>query len=234
VIPQFNASPPFSFGDLLPNFNPMMLLHGEQFLEIRQYPIPTSGRLTSTVKLLDVVDKGNAGIIVTGATTKDSSGREVFYNESTVFVRGAGGFNGPKKTTDRGPATAANDPPSRMPDATREEKTSEDQAALYRLSGDRNPLHIDPEFSRVGGFKVPILHGLCFFGIAVKHVAQQYGQIKNVKVRFAGPVVPGQTLRTDMWKEGPKVLFVMTVVETGKMCIAGGGAELLDDGKSRL
>src|ERR1700755_705273 len=108
VIPQFNAVPAFSFGDILPNFSPMMLLHGEQFLEIRQFPIPTSGKLSSTVKLLDVVDKGNASIVVTGSTSKDVKGRDVFYNESTVFVRGAGGFDGPKKPKDRGPATAAN------------------------------------------------------------------------------------------------------------------------------
>jgi len=222
-------------GDVLPNFSPMMLLHGEQFLEIRQFPIPTSGKLVSRVKLLDVVDKGKSGIIVTGSTTKNANtGEEVFYNESTIVVRGAGGFDGPRQPKDRGAATAPNEPPKRAPDAVKEEKTSEDQAALYRLSGDRNPLHIDPSFSAVGGFKEPILHGLCFFGIATKHVVQKYGMIKNVKVRFAGPVIPGQTLRTEMWKEGNKIIFVVKVVETGKLCIAGAGAELLDRGKTKL
>lgn len=135
---------------------------------------------------------------------------------------------------DRGAATASNKPPSRQPDKVTEEKTTEEQAALYRLSGDRNPLHIDPAFSSVGGFKVPILHGLCFFGISVKHVVKEFGMIKNVKVRFAGTVLPGQTLRTEMWKEGNKILFQARVVETGKLCIAGGGAELLDAGKTKL
>jgi multifunctional beta-oxidation protein len=234
VIPPFNAEPPYNMGEILPNFSPMMLLHGEQYLEIRQFPIPTSGTLTSTVKLVDVIDKGKSGLVVQGATTKDESGNDVFYNESTIFVRGSGGFGGPKTGKDRGAATAANEPPSRAPDAVKEEKTSEDQAALYRLSGDRNPLHIDPGFAAVGGFKEPILHGLCFFGIATKHVVQTYGMIKNVKVRFASPVMPGQTLRTEMWKSGDKITFIVKVVETGKVCIAGGGAELLDGGKTKL
>jgi multifunctional beta-oxidation protein len=235
VIPPFNAVPPFEMSDVLPNFNPMMLLHGEQYLEIRQHPIPTEAETVSYPFLLDAVDKGKAGILVLGSVTKDKrTGKDLFYNESTTFVRGSGGFGGPSKMKDRGAATAANEPPKRDPDAVTEEKTTEEQAALYRLSGDRNPLHIDPSFSKVGGFKVPILHGLCFFGIAVKHVVARFGQIKNVKVRFVGTVLPGQTLRTEMWRSGNKVLFQMKVVDTGKLCIAGAGAELLDGGKTKL
>ena len=227
VIPPFGASTPWDMDQVMPNFNPMMLLHGEQYLEIRKFPIPTSAKLVSYPKLIEVVDKGNAAILFSGTTTKDANtGEDVFYNESAVFVRGSGGFGGPSKGTDRGPATAAYKPPQRAPDNVVEEKTSPDQAALYRLSGDRNPLHIDPEFSKVGGFKDPILHGLCFFGISGKHVYQSYGQFKNIKVRFAGVVIPGQTLRTEMWKEGKMVIFQTKVVETGKLCIAGAGAEL--------
>ena len=154
----------------------------------------------------------------------------VFYNESAVFVRGSGGFGGPSKGQDRGRSTASYKPPQRTPDNVIEEKTSPDQAALYRLSGDRNPLHIDPDFSKVGGFKDPILHGLCFFGISGKHIYQTYGQFKNIKVRFAGVVIPGQTLRTEMWKEGNIIVFQTKVVETGKLCIAGAGAELAGQG----
>ncbi|KAK4552303.1 bifunctional hydroxyacyl-CoA dehydrogenase/enoyl-CoA hydratase fox2 [Recurvomyces mirabilis] len=235
VIPTFNAVAPFSMSELVPNFSPMMLLHGEQYLEIRSFPIPTEAATTSYPKLVEVVDKGNAGIIVTGSTTVDKkSGKELFYNESTVFIRGAGGFNGPKKGTDRGAATRVYKAPSRAPDAVVEEKTTEDQAAIYRLSGDRNPLHIDPEFSKVGGFKTPILHGLCFFGFAGKAVLNTYGPYRNIKVRFAGVVLPGQTLITEMWKEGNTVIFQTKVKDTGKLCIAGAGAELMDGGKSKL
>jgi multifunctional beta-oxidation protein len=176
VIPPFNAVPPFSFSEILPNFSPMMLLHGEQYLEIKQFPIPTEATLVSYPGLVDVVDKGNAGIVVQKTTTVDkNTGKELFYNESTVFVRGSGGFGGPRAMKDRGAATAPNKPPQRPADKIVEEKTTDEQAAIYRLSGDRNPLHIDPEFSKIGGFKVPILHGLCFFGIATKHILTSYG-----------------------------------------------------------
>jgi len=115
----------------------MMLLHGEQFLEIKKYPIPTSGTLVSYPRLLEVVDKGAAAIVRTGITTVNkATGEDVFYNEMTVFLRGCGGFGGPKKAEDRGASTAANAPPKRSPDAVVEEKTTEEQAAIYRLSGD--------------------------------------------------------------------------------------------------
>lgn len=233
VIPPFGASVPWEYGDIMPNFSPMMLLHGEQYLEIRKFPIPTSAKLISYPKLVEVVDKGNAAVMVTGSITKDANtGEEIFYNEGTTFIRGSGGFGGPSKGGNRGASTAVHKPPQRNPDKVVEEKTSEDQAALYRLSGDRNPLHIDPEFSKVGGFKDPILHGLCFFGISGKHIYQSFGAFKNIKVRFAGTVIPGQTLRTEMWKEGKMIIFQTKVVETGKLCIAGAGAELMEEGKA--
>ncbi|KAK2739563.1 bifunctional hydroxyacyl-CoA dehydrogenase/enoyl-CoA hydratase fox2 [Myotisia sp. PD_48] len=237
VIPWFNSKTPWKTGDIVLNFNPMMLLHGEQYLEIRKYPIPTSADLISYPKLIDVVDKGNAALVVIGHTTKDAkTGEDVFYNESTMFIRQAGGFNGsPKPTAARAPgATAAYNPPKRPADIVVEEKTNEDQAALYRLNGDRNPLHLDPKLSRVGGFKTPILHGLCTLGISGKHIFQKYGAFKNMKVRFAGVVLPGQTLKVEMWKEGNTVIFQTTVVETGKPAISGAGVELLADASPKL
>lgn len=235
VIPPFNAEMPFDYDSIVPNFSPMMLLHGEQFLEVRKFPIPTAARLVSRGKLLEVVDKGSAAIAKVGITTVEkSSGQDVFYNEMTVFLRGCGGFGGPTKGQDRGASTAANKPPSRMPDVVVEEKTSEEQAAIYRLSGDYNPLHVDPDFAKMGGFKAPILHGLCSFGFAGKAVYERFGAFKNIKVRFAGPVIPGQTLVTEMWREGKKVIFQTKVKETGKLAIAGAAAELMDSGKSKI
>ncbi|KAL5891353.1 bifunctional hydroxyacyl-CoA dehydrogenase/enoyl-CoA hydratase fox2 [Pyricularia oryzae] len=227
VIPQFNADMPFSMDEVVPNFNPMMLLHGEQYLEIKKYPIPTSAKLKSYGKLLEVVDKGNAAVLRNGVTTVHAeTGEEIFYNEASIFLRGSGGFGGPKKAQDRGASTAANTPPKRSPDVVVEEKTTEEQACIYRLSGDYNPLHVDPQFAKMGGFPQPILHGLCFFGISGKAVYQQFGKIKNIKVRFAGVVMPGQTLVTEMWKEGNKIIFQTKVKETGKLAIGGAAAEL--------
>lgn len=235
VIPPFSADAAFSFDEIVPNFNPMMLLHGEQYLEVRKYPIPTAAKLVSRSRLLEVVDKGSAAIAKTGVTTViEATGEELFYNEMTVFLRGCGGFGGQKRAADRGASTAANKPPARAPDVVVEEKTTEEQAAIYRLSGDYNPLHIDPAFAKMGGFKAPILHGLCFFGIAGKAVYEKFGQFKNIKVRFAGTVVPGQTLVTEMWKEGNKVVFQAKVKETGKLAIAGAAVELVTGAKGKL
>ncbi|KAF8464049.1 hypothetical protein BDZ91DRAFT_730630 [Kalaharituber pfeilii] len=228
VIPYFNSELPFSFSDILPNFSPMMLLHGEQYLEIRKFPIPTQCQTINFPKLVEVVDKGAAAVVVTGVVTKDANtGEDLFYNESTTFIRGSGGFGGPTRGSDRGPATHAYAPLSRAPDAVVEERTTPEQAALYRLSGDRNPLHIDPEFSKIGGFKIPILHGLCTMGISGKHVYTKYGKWKSIKVRFVSAVLPGQTLVTEMWKEANKVIFQVKVKETGKLAIAAAGVELL-------
>ena len=227
IVPTYFAKMPFETKDIIPNYDQRMLLHGEQYLELKTWPIPTKGELMTETNLVEVVDKGNAALVRRGSTTKDASGKEVFYNESLSFIRGSGGFGGQKKGSDRGAATAANTPPKRSPDKVVEEKTSEDIAALYRLLGDRNPLHIDPEFSAKGGFKVPILHGLATFGISGKHVYQAYGPYKNIKVRFSGTVLPGETIVTEMWKEGNKVIYQVKIKETGKLAISGAGAELL-------
>lgn len=202
-------------------------------LTLLPFALQTSGTLKSTTNLIEVVDKGNAAIVRRGNTTTDESGRPVFYNESVAFIRNSGGFGGGRKPSYRGAATAANNPPSRSPDKVVEEKTSEDLAALYRLMGDYNPLHIDPAFSKVGGFETPILHGLATFGISGKHVYQAYGPYKSIKVRFAGTVLPGQTIVTEMWKEGSKIVYRAKVKETGKPCISNAAVELMG-GKSSL
>ena len=235
VIPPFGADTPFSFADIVPNFSPTMLLHGEQYLEVRKWPIPTAAKLVSHARLLEVVDKGNAAIVRTGVDTVDArTGEPVFYNESVVFLRGCGGFGGAARPRDRGAATAPNPPPSRPADAIAEDRTAPEQAAVYRLSGDYNPLHVDPAFARLGGFDAPILHGLCFFGVAGRAVYDRFGPFRSLKVRFAGTVVPGQTLVTEMWREGARVVFQTRVKETGKLAIGGGGAELVGEDKGRL
>ncbi|KAF7730589.1 hypothetical protein EC973_001971 [Apophysomyces ossiformis] len=230
VIPSFTSMMSVPFGDFLPNFNPMMLLHGEQFLSLRK-PIPTSGTLKSQAHVVDILDKGKGAAVTIGVTTTDGSGEVVFENEFTLFIRGSGGFGGPKKGADRGAATASNTPPNRKPDAIVTEKTNEDQAALYRLSGDYNPLHIDPSMSAIGGFDVPILHGLCSFGVSGKHVLKTFGNndpasFKNIKARFAKHVFPGETLETQMWKEGSKVIFQTRVVERDVIAISNAAVEL--------
>ncbi|KAG5647424.1 hypothetical protein DXG03_000495 [Asterophora parasitica] len=233
VVPQFAASSGLPL-DWLPNFNPAKLLHGEQYLSIKA-PIPTSGELVNDVRLMEVLDKGKAAAVTTIVETRDKhTGQVIFENQSTVFIRGAGGFGGKTKGNDRGAASAANTPPKRAPDAVVEEKTSHSQAALYRLSGDSNPLHILPEFAAIGGFDQPILHGLCSMGIAAKHVLKTYGSYSDIKVRFAGVVYPGETIVTELWKEGGKVIFSAKVKERGTTVLAAAAATLVEATKAKL
>ena len=226
----FNSEFPYSFYEILPNFNPMLLLHGEHYLEIRKFPIPTKSETITYPKLVEVLDKGTAAAAIVSSTTKDSkTGEELFYNECTLFITGSGGFGG----ASRGPDRQSYAHPKRAPDAVTEERTTQEQAALYRLSGDRNPLHIDPDFSKVGGFKIPILHGLCTLGVASKNIYTTFGKWKSIKARFVGAVLPGQTLVIEMWKEGNRVIFQVKVKETGKLAIAMAGVELLPGEKAQ-
>lgn len=234
VIPQFPSQMEIPWDDFLPNFSPMLLLHGEQYLEIKKHPIPTSGKLTARAKVIEVLDKGKAASVVVETETRDEQGDLLFVNQGTIFVRGSGGFGGQSKGADRGAATSANKIPNRKPDHVVEEKTTEEQAAIYRLSGDYNPLHIDPEFAKIGKFPEPILHGLCFFGFSGKHVYATYGPYKNIKVRFAGSVFPKETLRTEMWKEGKKIIFQTKVVERDAVVISAAAAELMDTSAPKL
>ncbi len=228
-IPWFRAALPFTYEEILPDWHASKFLHGEIYLEVCKYPIPTTASLITYPRLLHVLDKKKAAVVTTAYTTRDAqTGEVVFYNESSIYVRDAGGFGGSSEVpqAQRIPQTSL---PSRTPDFSLEEQTSNEQAALYRLNGDTNDLHIDPAVAKRTGFPRPILHGLAFFGIAGKHIYQQYGAYRNIRVRFVGTVLPGQTLRTEAWKsrDDDVVLFQMRVLETGKLCISGGRTEML-------
>jgi multifunctional beta-oxidation protein len=241
MIPFFTPDVVHHHRNIFPNFTLGQSLLAEHYLEIRKYPIPTSGNLTTTSKLLGVLDKGNSAIAITGYTTRDSVTDEiVFYNEVTFFMRGCGGFGGQREPSGGMSMGSASRryalPVDRAPDAVAEYKTSKEQAALYRLTGDTISMHIDPKVSVQGGFPTPILHGACFMGIAGKQIFEIYGAFKSINVKFSGLVIPGDTLKTDIWRERGSqvnwVLFRMTVVETGKICIAGGVVELVNPVKT--
>jgi acyl dehydratase len=205
VLPTFAVVP--SFTALLNvsmqlGANPMMILHGEQKI-ILYRPIPPSGELTTVAEVKGIYDKTKGASVLVEAKTVDDKGEPLFDNWFTTFVRGEGGFGG-----DRGPEPLKADPPARAPDFSMSEKTTPEQALLYRLSGDLNPLHADPGFAKMAGFDRPILHGLCSYGHAGRAVLKHAcgGDPKRMKtfaVRFAGVVFPGDTLITEGWQIEP-------------------------------
>lgn len=217
----------------MPNVDLSKSLLGEHYLEILKWPIPTSGSLISDRTNVELQDKGSSAISIIGYSTRDAvTGDTVFYNKVTFVMRGAGGFGGSKGKQKTEPNTAPWIPANKesIPDVTMSFKTSEEQAALYRLCGDREAIHIDPEVSRVGGHQAPILHGHCTMGIAATHVYRTYGPLRSINTRFLGVVIPGQTLRTDMWRDGQVsdgISFRVKVVETGN-AVAIGRVSLLD------
>ncbi len=206
------------------------ILHGEQYLEVKR-PLPQRATLEHRVRIKDIFDKGKNALVVTEVKSYDDAGELLLVNELTTVVRGAGGWGG-----DRGPTGDVNTPPDRAPDASTEEPIAETQALLYRLSGDWNPLHADPSFATAFGFPRPILHGLCTFGYAARHVIKAFAKnkdaryFKSIKARFADSVFPGETLITEMWKESDtKVVFRCKVKERDKVVITGAAVELYEE-----
>jgi 3-hydroxyacyl-CoA dehydrogenase/3a,7a,12a-trihydroxy-5b-cholest-24-enoyl-CoA hydratase len=232
VMPQSNAmlAEAKTGGLKLPGMNYGLdrVLHGEQYTEIRG-PLPRAAKLKHIFKLKHAYDKAPNAVIVFGVSSVDEHGEEIVYNEMTSFVKGAGGWGG-----DRGPSADVNVPPAREPDAVIEEATDANQTLLYRLSGDWNPLHADPAFAKAFGYDRPILHGLCTYGHVGRHVIKAMlgndpGRFKSIKVRFAEPVFPGETLVTKMWKETDNRVIVETSVkERGKVVIKNAVVEFYD------
>jgi acyl dehydratase len=230
VLPPFGVIPPFpALMGLLAvegmDINLMMLLHGEQYMEIRKHPVPTAGKLTTYPRVANIYDKGKGALIELEAETKDEAGDVVYYNVFGTFIRGEGGFGGEK-----GPA-AGNVPPERAPDKVVEMKTLPQQALIYRLSGDINPLHADPNFASMAGYEKPILHGLCTFGFACRAVLKAYcdndpEKFKSVKVRFSRHIFPGETIITEMWDEGGRIVFQVKTAERGEVAISNAAVEL--------
>lgn len=182
------------------SYGPEQVLHGEQLTELRR-PLPPRARLVHRARIEELWDKGRMAVVVTAIETSDDDG-PLAYHEVTTFVRGAGGWGG-----ERGPARAEHAPPDRAPDAVREQAVGRTQALLYRLSGDTNPLHVDPAAAKAFGFERPILHGLCTFGFAARHVIEAMAggdprRLRSIRVRFSDVVYPGDTLVTEMWDEG--------------------------------
>ncbi len=187
------------------SFNFGKLLHGSQQIRIHA-PLPPSGRLNVSSEVVDIQDKGEGknAILTFKGTGTDDHGNVIAESLSTAVIRGEGGFGGQP-----GERAAAPEIPDRPADAVVALPTTEDQPLIYRLSGDRNPLHSDPWFAQtLAGFPKPILHGLCTYGVAGRVLVAELGggdasKIKAVGARFTSPVFPGETLTTSVWRTEP-------------------------------
>jgi acyl dehydratase len=218
VLPSFGVVP--VFGMLMGligvdglAINPMMLLHGEQDLVVHQ-PVPTAAKVANEGRIAAVYDKGKGALVILETETRLAEGQLLCTNRFSAFIRGEGNFGGQP-----GPQPG-NTPPDRTPDVVAESPTLPQQALLYRLSGDKNPLHADPAMAALGGFDRPILHGLCSYGMVCKAVVDHaldggVTKVRRYQARFAGVVFPGETLVTSMWREGDQVIVATKTKERG-------------------
>ncbi len=204
------------------SFNPAMLVHGEQAIELHS-PIPVDGEIETVGEIAGIYDKGKGAVIeTTSVSTLVSSGEPLFSSTSSVFIRGEGGWGG-----DRGPSGPKNVPPEAPPTHSVTYQTREDQALLYRLSGDRNPLHSDPSFAKRGGFDRPILHGLCTYGFTGRALLHSLcdsdpAKFTSMAGRFSSPVMPGEALTVNMWVTGDGEAVFQTQGADGRVVLDAG------------
>lgn len=187
------------------------VVHGSQSVRLHR-PIPADGTATTTTKIAEIQDKGSAAVIIQESETVSADGEKLWTSRSGIFARGEGGFGGERGTSEKVAY------PEREADHTLEVATLPQQALIYRLCGDRNPLHSDPAFAEAAGFPRPILHGLCSYGLVLRAVVDEVlgGDVTRVHgygVTFGGIFFPGETMRIRVWEEGTQLLVAATVVE---------------------
>ena len=209
--------------DKVGSFNPMMMVHGEQGIELFD-EIPPSGEVENIGKITGIWDKGTAAVLEYETTSTDAAiGKTLMKTRASLFCRGEGGWGG-----ERGPSEKI-EFPERAADHEITYKTREDQALTYRLSGDRNPLHSDPSFAAMGGFEKPILHGLCTWGFTGRALLSALcsgdpSKFKSMNSRFSKIVIPGDELTVSMWVDGNRALF-RTANQNGDVVIDQGTFE---------
>ena len=202
--------------------NPVLIVDGERNITFHK-PVPAEAKIKTRGRVLGVFDKGDKGAVVVNETIiTDEAGDPIATIQSALVARGDGGFGGPSEGQPE-PHTV----PTRAPDRSVDMATAPGQALIYRLSGDRNPLHADPEFAKRAGFPRPILHGLCTYGITCRAVLQTYADydaaaFKSHAARFSSPVFPGETITVDLWQDGPVISFEARIKDRGVTCIRNG------------
>jgi len=202
--------------------NPVLIVDGERNITFHK-PVPPEAKVKTKSRVLGVFDKGEKGAVVVNENIiTDEAGDPIVTIQSALVARGDGGFGGPSEGQPEPHVV-----PSRAPDRSIDMVTAPGQALIYRLSGDRNPLHADPEFAKRAGFPRPILHGLCTYGITCRAVLQTYADydaaaFKVHAARFSSPVFPGETITVDLWQDGPVVSFEARIKARNVTCIRNG------------
>lgn len=204
------------------------VLHGEQGLVIHK-PLPATGTVIGRTRVTEIVDKGpgKGALIFSDRDVIDKASGDLLATlTSTTFVRGEGGFGGPS-----GPTPEPHALPERAPDEAVDLKTLPQAALIYRLSGDYNPLHADPDVATGVGFPQPILHGLCTYAVAGRAILKACcgndpARLRRLDVRFSAPVMPGETIRTEIWKDADTISFRARVVERDLVVLNNGRAQV--------
>jgi acyl dehydratase len=233
VLPSFGVIPAFPMlWDMLrlPGMDVDLskILHGEQELEL-QATLPVNGDVRTTARVCEISDKGKAALVVLETVTRDATtDQRLVTNRFSAFIRGEGGFDGSTGTRSTSPPL---NPPARQPDLEVERSTLPQQALLYRLSGDMNPIHADPQLARNGGFDQPILHGLCSYGIVCKAVVDEaldgdVGGVGRYRARFAGVLFPGETIVVRIWREAGMVFVDALCKERGTPVLSNAAIEI--------
>jgi acyl dehydratase len=212
----------------LGDFDRAMVVHAEQAVELHR-PLPVAGTVRTTSTVTGIYDKGSGALVVTENVAVDAAtGEPLATTRSSAFIRGEGGFGGERGTD------AAWDRPDREPDHQVTYQTRPEQALVYRLSGDRNPLHVDPKFAARGGFDRPILHGLCTYGVtgrALLHVLcdSDPARFRSMSGRFSRPVWPGESLTVSVWRpDGSDTALFQTTKDDGTVVIDRGRMQIRD------
>lgn len=231
VLPTFPvvvAQPGMWARDLDTGIDWVKIVHGEHDLVIHKQ-LPASGTVTSNTRVIEVIDKGpgKGALIISQRKVQDKATGELYATiTQTTFARGDGGFGGPPR-----PSPVPHALPERVPDTVCDLPTRPEMALVYRWNADMNPLHADPEIAKKAGFPRPILHGLATFGVAGHAILKTMcdydpARFKSMTGRFSSPVYPGETIRTEMWRDGPIVSFRVRLVERDVVVLNNGRAEI--------
>jgi len=236
VLPTFSTVPAMDYfskmnlANVLPIFSPEALIQTKHYMELNKTFEPKDN-VVSKGKIVDIIKTKMGAVLITAISTYDKDGNEICYNEFQHLLRHVDKYDHCPEKSLGSKANTVITIPKRKPDAIVKERTSEDQAILYRLSGDKNPLHVDPAMASIAGYHSPVLQSLCVLAISTLHIIQTFcygdvASIKSIQADFVSHVFPGETLQTNMWQDGTKILFNVKALERDVIVISNAAVQL--------